>query len=219
MAAFINAQSPALWLSSGDYVANGFLAEYETIWQPFRELVTAPFRGLCGNHDTPSGEHVYLRFVCDLLDVRLIGFHTYSQVPSTNGAIYQTELAWLEEQLAAAAAAGKRIIAITHHPPFTIGSYTFADDTTLRDLLTEYGVKVCLYGHIQAAANAQELGGCTYIDGSSLGFLGSSITKNGLMLVTVYADRADFDWRMGRSPFSAYDAESDPSYTPISVDF
>jgi predicted phosphohydrolase len=63
--------------------------------------------------------------------------------------IYRRELERLKMSLdkAKAMAQGRPIIAAIHYPPFTMGQ----ENTAYADLLEQYPVKICVYGHLHGA--------------------------------------------------------------------
>jgi 3',5'-cyclic AMP phosphodiesterase CpdA len=228
IAGFIEAQSPTAYISTGDLAFDAAPGQY-AVWNAYQAQISAPFHCLAGNHDggVANDYAAYIaainsfRFSFVIQGVRFIGFHTTSQSGSTNGTITVEELAWFDAEAAAAAAAHERVIAMTHHPPFDFGGYTCERGANIRAICEARGVKMLWYGHIHNTPNARQIGAenCVYVDGGSLSWLAANNTKGGLMLVTIYVDRAEFDWRDRDTPFGSYAAGTTPAYTKMVVYF
>jgi len=86
-------------------------------------------------------------------------------------AIYEREIGRLRLSLQAAGPQGPRL-AMLHYPPWMPGF----ESTEVRALLVEFGVEVCVYGHLHAMAKG------TYPDGA----------YGGLRVYCVSADLVDF---------------------------
>ncbi|MBO5590007.1 MAG: metallophosphoesterase [Acidaminococcaceae bacterium] len=84
--------------------------------------------------------------------------------PETDDAIFRHEELRIRASLDAARQAGfTEIILALHYPPF----YSMEEDSIFKQLIDEYGVKTCVFGHIHGAEGAAAIfegqrDGCTY---------------------------------------------------------
>ena len=107
------------------------------------------------------------------------------------GALLEETLAWAEEQLQAAQAAGARVIAVAHqnalvhYKGFETG-FPIANADRLVELLRQYDVRLCLSGHMHLQHILQEAG-FTDIATSAL-----SVWPHHYGLLRVAGDRAEY---------------------------
>ncbi len=122
-------QRPDAVVISGDLTDFGRPAEYASLRDQIAPLEAAglPVFLMPGNHDSRDemrrsfpahaylGSDQYVQFAVDVGPLRLLALDTV--VPGrSEGALDAERLAWLEEQLAAAA--GRPVVIAMHHPPF-----------------------------------------------------------------------------------------------------
>jgi hypothetical protein len=138
-------------------------------------------------HDYYTFRHAGVRFV--MLDTNDISIYRHPPGPATdsaqqmldrltaaghpgakpwNGGLGETQLAWLDRTLAAATAAGERVLVCGHHPALPAESHQLWTADELIDRLVRHRcVAACLCGHHHAGACA-ELDGLHFITFRSL---------------------------------------------------
>jgi predicted phosphohydrolase len=142
---------------------------------------------LRGNHDywwgslakvraaLPSGIEVLQHDAHQVEDCWVAGARGWllpdPQRTASDRAIYERELGRLRLSLEATGPNGRRL-AMLHYPPWLPG----IESTAVRDLLQEFGVEICVYGHLHAMAKG------TYPDG----------VYDGMQVHCVSADLVDF---------------------------
>ena len=104
--------------------------------------------------DSTPGPNGSLSYVTDIAD----GL-TLLAIDSHSGSVPTTTLTWLCNQAQTARSAGKRVIAMMHHPLFPhiegadmfISTYTVDNYQTVRNALIDAGVNVILTGHFHTS--------------------------------------------------------------------
>lgn len=98
-------------------------------------------------YETPSGERVLV-----------VDSWNPSHAPAPQGYVTQPQLAWLQDELAAAERAQARMLVFIHHPPFPIGSPWFdvnmpiANGRMLHEAIARFRATVLavFFGHVHA---------------------------------------------------------------------
>lgn len=157
----VQSDGSAFLVHLGDIVSGGREGE----WLAWRELMadfTLPFFPVPGNHDSPDGLlDEYLRYSgapaqrysFDAGPVHLIMLDSYS------GALFDSTLQWLEEDLASTDQPIKMLF--FHHPPFDPdGTYHILQmgNEAVMKLAEKHGVQYVFTAHIHAYVEAERNG-------------------------------------------------------------
>lgn len=148
----------------------------------------------CGFSGAMSRDRASLSYVYALdpaLRVLMLDVNT-AEAPQ---AVKEETLAWVEGQLADAAAAGARVIAVSHqnlfrHNKVIYESYVIKNADALLDLYESYGVLVNLTGHLHCQHVAHDDAGFYEIATSSL-----AVSPNQFGVVTLTEDTLTYETR------------------------
>lgn len=165
---------PDAILLTGDLVNDGTPAQYDHLMDLLSGL-RAPLIPLPGNHDDrdelrsrfpsvlpPGGPDDPIDFVHDIGDLRLIAIDT--TIPGQhNGTVSDTQLAWLDTQLAAAS--DRPTIVVQHHPPISSGivwmdeTCGFPDGDREADIIRRHPqVEAVVSGHLHRSLQRRYAG-------------------------------------------------------------
>jgi len=163
---------PDALLLCGDNTNSGRLTDMQALTASLRRLTEAgiPVIAVPGNHDfdlstaesyaacyaglfaPEDTDPASLGAMVHLGSLRILAMDDSSYRAGTNGEFSADTLHWLVTQLREAAAAGERVLFLSHHNVLP-GGQAAADsryriqNVQLRDLLESYGVTLCLSGH------------------------------------------------------------------------
>jgi hypothetical protein len=146
--------APVMVFNTGDLVEDGNNA---TQWEIFNEITytlrnESEFYPAIGNHERnsdlyyenfelPNNEQWY---TVDYDSIHFVVLDSNVDISTTS-----EQYIWLERDLEANASQADFLVAIFHHPPFTVGKHSEASElqTTIVPLFEKYGVDIAFNGH------------------------------------------------------------------------
>lgn len=207
-------------IDTGDITNNAAVQEFAD-YNTAMSVITCPMYQIPGNHDDEGGgtftnfdaAGLSRHFTIDAGKFRLIGI---TSTGDPDASVSADEIAYADAAIAAAG--GRSVILITHHPFTNIAMVAgYAD---MENYLTTKGITRQWAGHIHLGCVEYLVSGIQMVCGGSLYRNGINPTYNdygGIMICTVYSDRIEIDYRSGRSPFQSWTAADYPAYTKVTV--
>lgn len=214
LVANINSRSASAVLLWGDLTDNGLLTDKTIFDASFNNLNEAHIYEQRGNHDEYNNQNIFLThyvYYDATINTTFIGVYTSTNnqpgkppiAKTAWGAIPDSELAWLETQMIAAA--GTTIMLTTHIDIYSASpTYIQIDpgngQPEAMALCNKYNVKACFSGHSHMAGNYVKVGVTNYYNGPA-----AIVAGEGYQVLKFYSDRIEVYQFSGRSPFAATD--------------
>lgn len=150
-------------LATGDLAHHGEVAAYKTLKETLDPL-DLPIHMMMGNHDSrapfrqvfanmPEIDGGFVQFRLDVDTLRILCLDSLHDEPGEHqGVLCPTRLKWLQDELAAAPA-DKKIVMAVHHPPFNLGlpnmdDIRLKDDEALCEVFQTRKPDMMLHGHV-----------------------------------------------------------------------